>query len=65
MLGWPKEIWVEFLDEIVKNEFTGSGFKFEEGLNYNMGMESDYEIDLTDEPNNRDRGEHFISCTMI
>ncbi len=49
----------------MKNEFTGSGYKFEEGLNYNMGMESDYEIDLTDEPNNRDRGEHFISCTMI
>ena len=41
VLLWLKKIWEEFPVEIVKNSFTGSGYYFEDGIDYSGEMESE------------------------
>ncbi len=45
MLIWLKEIWDEFPVEIVKNSFTGSGYYFEDGIDYSGETESESDSD--------------------
>ena len=45
VLIWLKEIWDEFPVEIVKNSFTGSGYYFEDGIDYSGETESESDSD--------------------
>ena len=45
VLIWLKRIWDEFPVEIVKNSFTGSGYLFEDGIDYSGETESETESD--------------------
>ncbi len=40
----PK-IWEEFPPEIVRNAFLGSGFSYEDGVDYNGETESEFDDD--------------------
>ena len=42
---WVKKIWEKFPVEIVKNSFIGSGYYFEEGIDYSGETESESDID--------------------
>ena len=41
VLEWLSQIWEQFPSEIVKNAFTGSGYVYEEGIDYSGETESD------------------------
>ena len=43
-VGWLKEIWDQFRVEIVKNSFTGSGYFFEDTVDYSRDTESESDI---------------------
>lgn len=45
VVTWLKKIWDEFPEEIVRNSFRGSGYVFEEGVDYNGETESESEGD--------------------
>ena len=45
VLNWFKEIWDKFLVEVVKNSFTGSGYYFEDGIDYSAETESESDDD--------------------
>ena len=43
MVGWVKKIWDEFPIKIVKNSFTGSGYFFEDTIDYSGDTESEFD----------------------
>ena len=45
ILIWLKTIWEEFPIEIVKNSFLGSGYFYEDGVDYSGDTESESDID--------------------
>ena len=45
ILQWLEVIWEEFPIEIVKNSFTGSGYVYEDGVDYSGETESDSETE--------------------
>ena len=45
IVGWLKQIWDEFPVQIVKNSFTGSGYFYEDTVDYSGDTESDSELD--------------------
>ena len=45
ILCWLKEIWEQFPLEIVKNSFSGSGYFFEDTVDYSGGTESESDVE--------------------
>ena len=41
VLNWLKKIWKEFPTQIVQNSFTGSGYFYEDGIDYSGETESE------------------------